>query len=188
MPQNVCKKCVADIGAAVAYRQKCERSNFELRKMLKQQRESDLVKLEGYDEAIACDDAETKPTNEHWFVEIEPTEIVPEIDLKTEDARMCAEVEESTFQMDFDSTSAHSFDSQMAAGSDGGRDFSDEMHGEREKTDGNGSKEKKYTCEICSKVFNRKYNWKQHKLVHSDEKNFLCHTCNQEYKSKNNLK
>lgn len=182
----MCQECVAEIGVAFAYRQKCERSDATLREMFQQQFSNDLVKLERHDEAIVCNEADIGRTDEHWFEVIDTNIVVSEIDLKTEDARSCAEIEETKSQMDFETTSAHSFDGEMAAASDGGTDVFDEMLGEHERTD--ASSERKYKCEICSKVFNRKYNWKQHQLVHSDKKNFQCPKCDQEYKSKNNLK
>lgn len=143
--------------------------------MFQRNKSHDSVKLERNDDEHS--------TNERWFDESENI-IVSEIDLKTEDAQSFTEYDESTtFQIDFDATSAHSFD---AGSSPSGRDIFDEMHDEHNQTDSNSKR--KYTCEVCAKVFNRKYNWKQHKLVHSDVKNFACHICGQEYKSQNNLK
>lgn len=178
----MCQKCVADIRAAFAYRQKCERSDAELRRIFPQ---FASVKQEGQDDAKECDDeAELGLTDDHWIEEFD-SEIVSETDLKTENAQSCADIEDSTFQNDFGSTSPHSFEAETT-NFDGGIDAFDEKQEEDEKA--NASSEKSYTCEICSKVFNRKYNWRQHKLVHSDEKNFKCHVCSQEYKSENNLK
>lgn len=175
----MCQKCVADIRAAYAYRQKCEQSDAELRRMFPQ---IFPVKQEQQDEGKECDDdAELGPADDHSIDS--DSEIVSETDLKTENAQSCADIEDSPFQIDFRSTSAHSFEAETT-NFDGGID--DEKHEEVEKA--NASSEKSYTCEICSKVFNRKYNLKQHKLVHSDEKNFKCHLCSQEYKSENNLK
>lgn len=175
LPQNVCKKCVSDIRVAFAYRQKCEQSDAELREMFQRNKSHGSVKLERNDDE--------HPTDERWFDEPENI-IISEIDLKTEDAQSCTEhYESTTFQIDFDANSAHSFDASLSPNE---LDIFDETHDEHNKTDSN--LEKKYACEVCAKVFNRKYNWKQHKLVHSDVKNFACHICGQEYKSQNNLK
>lgn len=183
LPQNVCQKCVTNIRAAFVYRQKCEQSDAELRELFQKQFSNDSVKLEVPEEVKASDDTEfVGSSKDHWFIAIE-SENMSEIDLKTEDARSCSGFEDPAF--DFESTSAHSFDEEIA-GNDEKIDIVDEIHNEHERTDANS--ENKYTCNICSKVFNRKYNWKQHKLVHSDEKNFKCTVCSQEYKSENNLK
>lgn len=176
----MCEKCVADIRAAFVYRQRCERSDAELRKIFLKPILNDAVKLEGHEEVKASEDTESGPTEDHWFEEVEP-EIVTEIDLKAEENHSCSGFEDSMFQIDFESTPAHSF-----GGDDAAIDFFEEKHGEHGKA--GPSSEKEYTCDICSKVFNRKYNWMQHKLVHSDEKKFKCAVCSQEYKSKHNLK
>lgn len=176
----MCEKCVADIRASYVYRQKCKRSDAELREIFQKPILTDAVKLERHEDVKASEDIELGPTDEPWFETVE-SEIVSEIDLKAEDAQSCSGIEDSMFQIDFESNSAHSF-----AGEDDAMDIFEEKHVERGKA--GPSSEKQYTCDTCSKVFNRKYNWMQHKLVHSDEKNFKCAVCGQEYKSKNNLK
>lgn len=144
-----------------------------------------IVKEEGHDEAELCNgDADLGSTDEHWFEEFD-SEFVAETELKSESDHSCADIEDSTFQIDSELTSTHAFAAETT-NSDDGIENSDEK---REDLEGaNARSEKLYTCEICSKIFKRKYNWQQHKLVHTDEKNFKCHVCCQVYKSENNLK
>lgn len=131
------------------------------------------VKLEG-DKHIAMG-----PTEESWFEEVES-----QIVFKTEEVHFEPEIEHSAFQIDFESNSDHSYGGDMD-GDDIGVDIYD-----KPQEIGDASAQKVYKCDICTptRTFNRKYNWKQHQLVHTDEKNFACHICNQEYKSQNNLK
>lgn len=179
LPQNVCKKCISKIQAAIAYRQKCEQSDVELRRVFQQRLSNGVVKTEGNDT-----EAYENPVDERWFEEVE-TESIFEIDFKTEDTRPYTETAKALTPEDFESSSERTFDNDLA-GNDDDMDFFDEAHGQDGEAD--AGVDKKYTCEVCGRVFNRKYNWKQHKLVHTDEKNFACHVCQQEYKSKSNLK
>lgn len=173
----MCLKCVADICAAFVYRQKCEQSDAELREMFQRKIENASVKLEG-DKDIAMG-----PTEESWFEEVES-----QIVFKTEEVHLEPEIEGSTFQIDFESTSDHSYGGDMGE-DDIGIDIYDKPQEKLEIRDAAGA-QKEYKCEICSptRTFNRKYNWKQHQLVHTDEKRFSCHICHQVYKSQNNLK
>lgn len=134
------------------------------------------IKLEG-DKNVAMG-----PTEESWFEEVESQVI-----FKTEEIHFEPEIEESTFQIDFESTSDHSYGGDMD-GDDIGDDIYDQPQEKLQTRDAGAKKE--YKCEICSplRTFNRKYNWKQHQLVHTDEKNFACPICNNNYKSQNILK
>lgn len=48
--------------------------------------------------------------------------------------------------------------------------------------------EKRYICEICSRVFNRINNLNQHRVTHSGEKNFSCDICQRKVSTKQVLK
>lgn len=41
-----------------------------------------------------------------------------------------------------------------------------------------------YTCETCQKTFIKRYKYKEHLQIHSDEKPFLCNLCGQSFKTK----
>ena len=43
--------------------------------------------------------------------------------------------------------------------------------------------ERPHGCEICGKTFSRKFDLKQHLLVHSPERNFKCTICLKTFKS-----
>lgn len=48
--------------------------------------------------------------------------------------------------------------------------------------------ERKYVCEICAKPFKSLSNLHQHRLVHSNVREFCCDICKRRYKTKNHIK
>lgn len=48
--------------------------------------------------------------------------------------------------------------------------------------------EKSFSCEICSRTFNRMNNLNEHRLTHSAEKKFTCDICQRKYGGKRGLK
>lgn len=48
--------------------------------------------------------------------------------------------------------------------------------------------DKKYICEICSRIFNKMNNLNQHRLTHTGEKNFSCDICKGKYTTKQVIK
>ncbi|XP_055942006.1 zinc finger protein 226-like [Argiope bruennichi] len=47
--------------------------------------------------------------------------------------------------------------------------------------------EKKFSCSLCSKEFNYKYNLYRHYLTHTGDKPFKCYVCNKQFSQKVNL-
>lgn len=44
-----------------------------------------------------------------------------------------------------------------------------------------------FTCEVCSKIFEKRSRLVSHMLTHSDEKDHICHVCNKGFKNKSQL-
>lgn len=65
--------------------------------------------------------------------------------------------------------------------------FPEETHEDSFKTqqnphkDNKPSQEKKYECKICSRKFIRRYNYKEHLLIHAGEKRYNCRVCSKSF-------
>ena len=48
-------------------------------------------------------------------------------------------------------------------------------------------KVRSHVCEICNKPFARRFEWRQHLLIHTGKRLFICDICNQEFTQKSGL-
>jgi len=80
-------------------------------------------------------------------------------------------------------------------GNRGSSDGDQAMHNESRKEDTNLTsnhiivhpKEKPYSCEICNKLFSKKFKLVYHMRVHTKEKPYSCEICNKSFLSKSDL-
>ncbi|XP_056001837.1 zinc finger protein 569-like [Ostrea edulis] len=50
-----------------------------------------------------------------------------------------------------------------------------------------GPNNEDFICETCGKVFNNKYNFQKHQLIHSGHRPFFCQECGKSFRQKNHL-
>lgn len=107
LPQNVCIKCFMNIRATFVYRQMCEHSDAELRKMFQQQLSTASVKVEQIS-------GEFDPLEETCFYETSPEQedILSDIDVKNNG--LLEPLEYSEISFNFGTTPSHKTISKAA--------------------------------------------------------------------------